>query len=134
MKPPEFVTATPAQLEELLALAEASFPPPQYQLLKGVLDTFAYVMQALQNAKTSLRRFRHMLFGGSSEKRKKVFKDAPASAADKHPPATATDTDGARGTFTMNEIEAGYLGLLSWYSANFGGSCTETGSQAWLTR
>ena len=94
MKPPEFVTATPAQLEELLALAEASFPPPQYQLLKGVLDTFAYVMQALQNAKTSLRRFRHMLFGGSSEKRKKVFKDAPASAADKHPPATAdTATD-----------------------------------------
>lgn len=43
-------------------------------------------------------------------------------------------SDGARGTFTMNEIEAGYLGLLSWYSANFGGSCTETGSQAWLTR
>lgn len=47
---------------------------------------------------------------------------------------TVSCSDGARGTFAMNEIEAGYLGLLSWYSADFGGSCTETGSQAWLTR
>jgi len=43
-------------------------------------------------------------------------------------------SDGARGTFDMNEIEAGYRGIVSSYSANFGGACTETGSQAWLTR
>jgi hypothetical protein len=43
-------------------------------------------------------------------------------------------SDGSRGTFAMNEMEAGYLGMLSWYSANFGGSCSELGSMAWLVR
>ena len=68
MKQPELVSATQAQLDELLALARAaSFPQPQYDLLAGVLGTFIYVMHALQNAKTSLKRFRHMLFGKRTE-------------------------------------------------------------------
>ena len=68
MKHPELVSATQAQLDELLALARAaSFPQPQYDLLAGVLGTFTYVMHALQNAKTSLKRFRQMLFGKRTE-------------------------------------------------------------------
>jgi hypothetical protein len=43
-------------------------------------------------------------------------------------------SDGSRGTFAMNEIEAGYVGVLGWYSANLGGSCSETGTMAWLVR
>lgn len=43
-------------------------------------------------------------------------------------------SDGARGTFSLNELEAGYRGLVSWYSASFGGNCTESGSMAWLVR
>jgi hypothetical protein len=43
-------------------------------------------------------------------------------------------SDGSRGTFAMNEIEAGYVGLLGWYSASLGGSCSETGTLAWLKR
>lgn len=82
MKPPEFVTATQAELDGLLALAKTSFPLPQYQLLEGVLDTFVYVMQALQNAKTSLRRFRHMLFGTSTETKRKVLKKILENAVD----------------------------------------------------
>ena len=35
--------------------------------LEGVLGTFVYVMQALQNAKTSIKRFRQMLFGARTE-------------------------------------------------------------------
>jgi hypothetical protein len=54
IKPPEQVDATQAQLDELLALAQPTFPAPQYELLKQVLTTFVFVMQALQNAKTSL--------------------------------------------------------------------------------
>src|SRR5674476_128613 len=50
-------------IKALLALAKTAFPTPQYQLLEGVLGTFVYVMQALQNAKTSLKRFRQLLFG-----------------------------------------------------------------------
>ena len=55
MKPPELINATQAELDELLALAKTTFPARQYQLLEGVLGTFVYVMQALQNAKTSIK-------------------------------------------------------------------------------
>ena len=75
MKQPELVSATQAQLDELLALARAaSFPQPQYELLAGVLGTFIHVMHALQNAKTSLKRFRHMLFGKRTESTANVLK------------------------------------------------------------
>jgi transposase len=75
MSQPEFVSATPAQLDELLALARAaSFPEEKYRLLEGVLETFAYVMLKLQNAKTSLRRFRQMLFGARTQSKRNVLK------------------------------------------------------------
>lgn len=73
MKPPEQVDATQAQLDELLALAQPTFPAPQYELLKQVLTTFVFVMETLQNAKTSLARFRKMLFGASTESKNKLL-------------------------------------------------------------
>jgi hypothetical protein len=76
MKPPAVVTATPAELDEILALAKTSFPSRQYELLEGVLGTFVYVMQALQNAKTSIKRFRQMLFGARTESQRNVLKQA----------------------------------------------------------
>ena len=88
MKSPELINATQAELDELLALAKTTFPARQYQLLEGVLGTFVYVMQALQNAKTSIKRFRRMLFGARTESKDKVLKDHRASAAD-DPPAGA---------------------------------------------
>jgi transposase len=78
MKPPEVVNATPAELDEILALAKASFPSRQYELLEGVLGTFVYVMQALQNAKTSIKRFRQMLFGARTESQRNVLKQGAA--------------------------------------------------------
>ena len=81
MKRPELVNATQAQLDALLALAKTTFPTAQYQLLEGVLGTFVYVMQALQNAKTSVKRFRQMLFGAQTESKHNVLKDHTAAAA-----------------------------------------------------
>ena len=78
MKPPAVVTATPAELDEILALAKTSFPTRQYELLEGVLGTFVYVMQALQNAKTSIKRFRQMLFGARTESQRNVLKPGAA--------------------------------------------------------
>ena len=72
---PVLVSATQEQLDELLALARAaSFPQPQYDLLAGVLGTFVHVMHALQNANTSLKRFRQMLFGKRTESTANVLK------------------------------------------------------------
>ncbi len=89
MKQPVLVSATQEQLDELLVLARAaSFPQPQYELLAGVLGTFVPVMYALQNAKTSLKRLRQILFGKRTESTANILKrigngtDSQAGLAD----------------------------------------------------
>ena len=93
MKRPELVNATPAQLDELLAQAKTTFSPEQYELLEGVLGTFVYVMQALQNAKTSIKRFRQMLFGARTESKGKVPKTT-GGAGEAGEPATLVQRTG----------------------------------------
>lgn len=102
---PEFVNATQAQLDELLALAKAaSFPQPQYDLLTGVLGTFVHVMCALQNAKTSLKRFRQMLFGKGTESTANVLKRIGSGADDADGQAgSAADDPAARPAGVGNE-------------------------------
>jgi len=73
MKPVEIVTATQGEIEELLRLAKASFPAAQYDLLERMLATFTYVMMTLQNAKSSIRRLRQMLFGARTEHKRNVL-------------------------------------------------------------
>jgi len=97
MKRPALVNATQAQLDELLALAKTTFPTAQYQLLEGVLGTFVYVMQALQNAQTSVKRFRQMLFGARTESKRNVLADHGAGAG-ADPPAAGADVSTAART------------------------------------
>ena len=78
----KIVDATQAQLDALLALAKPTFPSQDYELLQGVLGTYSYVMRALQNAKTSLKRFRQMLFGTKTESKDKVLAGKPGAGAD----------------------------------------------------
>ena len=100
MKPPELVSATQEELDEILALTKKTLPTKQYELLAGVLGTFVYVMRALQNAKTSVKRFRQMLFGARTESKKKLFKDlgvattADETARSGATPPTPGDQDG----------------------------------------
>jgi hypothetical protein len=82
MKQPILVTVTQAELDTLLALAQPTFPPEQYKLLHDVFGTFTYVMRALQNAKTSLKRFRQMLFGAKTESKGNVLGKTDATAAE----------------------------------------------------
>lgn len=92
--PPEFIGATQAQIDEILALAKTSFPAPNFELLKGILDTFSYVMRSLQNAKTSIKRFRQRLFGASTERARNLIKGASATgrppSAEGSPPTKST--------------------------------------------
>jgi transposase len=81
MKPPQIVTATRSELEAILVLVEPVLPQPQYQLLQGVLQTLEFLTARLQDAGTSLRRLRRMLFGASSERQRDCVKDSAPSAA-----------------------------------------------------
>ena len=80
MKQPQFVSATTAQLDELVGLAKTrtAFSAEQYLLLEQVLDTFVHVLLALQNVKTSIKRFRQMRFGARTESMGNVLKDGDA--------------------------------------------------------
>jgi transposase len=78
---PNIVSATQAQLDELLVLAKPTFPAEQYALLQCVLTTYSYVMRALQDAKTSLKRFRQMLFGAKTESKENVLGKTDATGA-----------------------------------------------------
>jgi transposase len=98
MTPPEVVNATQAQLDNLLAKVKSTLTAQEYLLLEGVLGTFICVMLALQNAKTSINRFRKMLFGASTESKGNVLKDkGKDKAASGEPPvageATSTECD-----------------------------------------
>ena len=57
------------------------FSESQYRLLEGVLATFVFVMLKLQNAKTSIKRFQRMLFGGRTEHKRNVL-ERTATGAD----------------------------------------------------
>jgi hypothetical protein len=104
MKRPKLVNATTAQLEALWALAKTSFPPRQYELLEAVLGTFVYVTQALQNAHSSIKRLRQMLFGTRTEKTAQVFKAVSAAVTEQgasppspSPPAAAPEAPAREG-------------------------------------
>jgi len=79
VKEPELVSATQAELDELLTLAKTSFPDKQYKLLEGVLGTFVFVMLRLQNAKSSIKKLQRMIFGARTEHKRNVLPrvDAP---------------------------------------------------------
>jgi len=87
MKHPELVNATQGELDEILALVKTTLAAKQYKLLEGVLGTFVYVMRALQNARTSVRKFRNMLFGASTESQRNLLTLPGASAAGDAAPA-----------------------------------------------
>ena len=82
MKPPEIVNATQAELDELLMLAKTktAFSTEHYELLERVLGTFVFVMLTLQSAKTSIKKFRQMLFGARTESKSNVLNKHGAGA------------------------------------------------------
>jgi hypothetical protein len=82
VKRPELLNATQAELDELLTLAKTktAFSAEHYELLERVLGTFVFVMLSLQSAKTSIKRFRQMLFGARTESKSNVLKDHGAIA------------------------------------------------------
>ena len=67
MKEPEIVSATQEELDEILLRTKPHLSQQQYKLLEGVLSTFLYVMLKLQNARSSIKRLRGMLFGDKTE-------------------------------------------------------------------
>jgi len=74
MKKPKQIDVTPQELEALLKRAEGALQEGDYELIKGMAETIAYLSQAVEDKSISAKRLLQMLFGGSTEKTKEILK------------------------------------------------------------
>jgi hypothetical protein len=58
MKRPKLVTATKAEIDEILAAAKKTLPAEQYQMLERELGAFVVMQQSLRNGKMSPKQIR----------------------------------------------------------------------------
>ncbi|HEX9596063.1 MAG TPA: hypothetical protein VF982_04230, partial [Anaerolineales bacterium] len=57
---PEIVTLSAAQLEQLLQELHALLPPATYKMVESLLRTLQWLLGAIEEKKTSLRRLRRI--------------------------------------------------------------------------
>jgi len=81
-----------AELQALLERLEAAAPEQDYQTIKSIVDSYIYVLELLQDQKTTTRELRRILFGPKTEKTRDVLGDTGrASGAADQQPASAAD-------------------------------------------
>jgi transposase len=86
------------QLQEVLQRVKPTVQEADYLILHRIVETLAYIMQALSNARMSLKRLKKMLFGPASERTADLLKDAgagpdtSAGASETTPPANQPPT------------------------------------------
>jgi transposase len=90
-KTPEIIELDAHRLEELLRRAEEqAFDATDYQTIRVLVESYAYLTSMLGDKNTTIARLRKLLFGASSEKTEKVVGDDKHSAA----PNATTAGDG----------------------------------------
>jgi hypothetical protein len=79
MKPaqPKIIELPRNEVDELLQRAAGVLPPEDYQLIKAVVESYAYLTDLVEDRRTTIQRLRKLLFGACSEKTANLF--APPS-------------------------------------------------------
>jgi transposase len=67
-----------AEVKALLERARASLDQDDYTKLEALVDTAIYLLEAVEDKRTTIHRLRKLLFGPSSEKSRDVIPPAPA--------------------------------------------------------
>jgi transposase len=67
-KKPETIEVDFSQLDELLRRAEGKLDEQDYDLIRAVFESYAYVTDLVEDKNTSIRRLRQLLFGARTEK------------------------------------------------------------------
>ena len=63
-----------SELEAILEHAKAALSEAEYATLHAAMDTLIYLTQELEKNRVSVQRLKHLLFGTTTEKTKKVMK------------------------------------------------------------
>ena len=75
MKTPKLVELKPADVEALLMRVEkGALQEGDYDLIKSIVETLAYLSQAVDEKATAIKRLLRMIFGAKTETREKLFK------------------------------------------------------------
>lgn len=67
------------EINALLERAHASMEPDDYAKLKALVETAVYLLEVVEDKRTTIDRLRKMLFGAGSEKTREVIPPPPAS-------------------------------------------------------
>ena len=88
MPKPRIVELSTDKLEEILERAEAKqFNEEDYETIKAVFESYAYISELVEDKSTTIKRLRQLLFGARTEKTRDVIPgegetDTPAAAED----------------------------------------------------
>jgi transposase len=75
MKPSKLIELKPADVEALLVRVEKeTLQEGDYEIIKGLIEAFVYLSQAVDEKATSLKRLLRVIFGAKTETREKLFK------------------------------------------------------------
>ena len=75
MNIPKRIDITPKQLEEVLARAKELLLPEDWQIIKGMADTIAFLSNIVGKKNAQVQKLLKMLFGTITEKTRKVLKE-----------------------------------------------------------
>lgn len=79
---PKIVTVDRSELDDLLRRAEQQLDAKDFQLLRTVIEAYAFVVRLVEDKKTSLDRLRKLLFGSPTEKTAAIVDRSEATAAE----------------------------------------------------
>lgn len=75
MKRPKLIELKPADVEALLGRVEKeALQEGDYEIIKGLVEAFIYLSQAVDEKATALKRLLRIIFGARTETREKLFK------------------------------------------------------------
>jgi transposase len=75
MKPPKLIELKPADVEAFLMRVEKGIlQEGDYEIIKSIVETFAYLSQVVVEKATAIKRLLRVIFGAKTETREKIFK------------------------------------------------------------
>jgi len=108
MKPPKLVDLKLEDVEALLARVEkGELQQSDSELIRSIVETIAYLSQAVDEKATVIKRLLRTIFGASTETREKLFKseNKPADAAEETALKTPPPGHGKNGADSYRKAE-----------------------------
>lgn len=88
-KPPRRLDVTPEQLAALDERLRGALSPEDYELVRAMIETIRVLSQAVDQKSTSIAKLLRTMFGGTSEKTRKVLEDVLAGGGSEQPDGSA---------------------------------------------